>query len=373
MNHEDTEKYKRSEESNEILLFTTNSSEIEVICSILGFLLSMIAMHTDHLPVISDSGGFSYLGRNRRAPSLIFAVMNRTLAAAFIIKGSLAARKTIQLLMAALILILTTSHSHAGLGWTLEQFKQQYGNPVLNQEQIAGRIGYVFRGEDYIIAAFFHNTQVSRILYICRCGSVLDWERARALLRANAPDANWDDASKNEADNSYRVDGIKDGLESYHASLAEDGKMLAIWTQEDDEALRTKPSLDTPSVHSVVGSNDKRTAEVSAGDVPSESTPEINYPDVPANATPSSPTKRPASTHASRTKIASAKLRSPVSRREIFHAANFDAKAQSTPASPPHAGSYHPAPTPLLMNAGTGLYNSDYTQPFKNQKKTPGQ
>jgi len=28
--------------------------------------------------------------------------------------------------------------------------------------------------------------------------------------------------------------------------------------------------------------------------------------------------------------------------------------------------------TPLLMNAGTGLYNSDYTQPFKNPKKAPG-
>jgi hypothetical protein len=27
----------------------------------------------------------------------------------------------------------------------------------------------------------------------------------------------------------------------------------------------------------------------------------------------------------------------------------------------------------LLMNAGTSLYNSDYTQPFKNAKKAPGQ
>jgi hypothetical protein len=57
--------------------------------------------------------------------------------------------------MAALGLILTASHSHAGLGWTLGQFNQQYGEPVLNQEQIAGRIGYVFKGKDYIIAAFF--------------------------------------------------------------------------------------------------------------------------------------------------------------------------------------------------------------------------
>jgi hypothetical protein len=310
-------------------------------------------MHADDLPKISDSDAFSYLGENVRVPASVFAVLagRRT---SCIVQGSLTlvARKTIQLLMAALILILSASHSQAGLGWTLEQFKQQYGNPVLDQEQIAGRIGYVFTGEDYIIAAFFHDTQVSRILYICRGGSVLDWERARALLRANAPDTNWDDASKNEADNSYRVNGTKDGLESYHASLAEDGQMLAIWTQEDDEAVRAKPSIDTPPVPSVVGSN---------------------HPDVPANATSTSPTKRPASAHASRAKIARAKLGSSMSRREILNVANFDAKAQSTPASPQHVGGYHPAPTPLLMNAGMGLYNSDYTQPFKNQKKPPGQ
>jgi hypothetical protein len=121
---------------------------------------------------------------------------------------------TIPLLMATLGLILTASHSHAGLGWTLAQFKQQYGKPVLNQEQIAGRIGYVFTAEDYIIAAFFLNRQVSRIMYICRNDSVFNWGRARALLRANAPDAIWADASKNEADNSYRVNGTKDGMET---------------------------------------------------------------------------------------------------------------------------------------------------------------
>jgi hypothetical protein len=257
---------------------------------------------------------------------------------------TLVARKTIQLLIAALILILTASHSHAGLGWTLAQFEQQYGKPVLDQEEIAGRKGYIFTAEDYIIAAFFRNTQVSRILYICRDGSVLDWERARALLRANAPDAVWDDASKNEADNTYRVNGTKDGLESYYASLADDGKMLAIWTQEDDEAARTETKLDTPLVSSVVG--------------------------VPANASASSPPQRSTLVHATRTKIVNAKLRS--SRREIFHVANSDAKARSTEPSHQHVGGYHPAPTPLLMNAGTGLYNSDYTQPFKDQKKTPG-
>ena len=260
----------------------------------------MIAIHADDLPVISDSEAFSYLGQNVKVPGLVFAVLISRLGTASIVQESLTlvARKTIRLLMVALSLILTASHSHAGLGWTLAQFKQQYDKPVLDQEQIAGRIGYVFVGEDYIIATFFRNTQVSRILYICRGGSVFDWGRARALLRANAPDAIWDEASKNEADNSYRVNGAKDGVESYYASLTDDGKMLAIWTKEDDEAGRTKPRLDTPSVSSGVGSNEKSTGEVTGGHVPSidsELTPEINHPDVQTNATSSSLAQRPAS------------------------------------------------------------------------------
>jgi hypothetical protein len=284
-----------------------------------------------------------------KSPDLIVALLIRRLESAFIFQGSLKLlfRKTIRLLIAALVLILTASHSHAGLGWTLEQFEQRYGKPVSDQEQIAGRKGYIFTGEDYIIAAFFRNTQVSRILYICRGSAVLDWERARALLKANAPDAVWDDAFKNEADNTYRVNGTKDGLESYYACLADDGKMLAIWTQEDDELTAGHPAS-----------------------INSETAPEINHPDLPANAGPSSTRQRSSSVHATRTNIANAKLRS--SRREISHVANSDAKARSTEPSNQHAGGYQPSPTPLLMNSGNGLYNSDYTQPFKNQKKNPG-
>jgi hypothetical protein len=338
----------------------------------------MIAINADDLPVTSDSEAFSSSGQDVKVPSLVFAVLISRLGSALIVQQSLmlVGRKTIRLLMAALSLILTASHAQAGLGWTLAQFKQQYGKPVLDQEQIAGRIGYVFTGEDYIIAAFFRNTQVSRILYICRGGSVFDWGRARALLVANAPDAIWDDASKNEADNFYRVNGTKDGVESYHASLTNDGQMLAIWTKEDDEAGRIKSRLDTPSVSSVVGSNEKSTDEVTVGHLPSidsELTPEKNYPDLPANATASSPAPRPISAHAFRTKIARVKLRSSMARREIFHVANFDAKARSTAFSHQRAGGpTPPAPPPLLMNAGTRLYNSDYTQPFKNPKKAPG-
>jgi hypothetical protein len=97
----------------------------------------------------------------------------------------------------------------AGLGWTLAQFEQQYGKPVINQEQIGGRIGYAFRGKDYIIAAFFLNTRVSRIMYICGSGSVFSWGTARALLSANAVEGIWGDPFKSDTDDSYRVNGTK--------------------------------------------------------------------------------------------------------------------------------------------------------------------
>src|SRR5271166_731366 len=59
---------------------------------------------------------------------------------------TLVAGKSIPLLMVTLSLILAASHSHAGLGCTLAEIKQQYGEPVLNQEQIAGRTGYGCQG-----------------------------------------------------------------------------------------------------------------------------------------------------------------------------------------------------------------------------------
>jgi hypothetical protein len=224
------------------------------------------------------------------------------------------ARKAIPLLVSAVSLILTASHSHAGLGWTLAQFGQQYGNPVINQEQIAGRIGYVFAGQDYIIAAFFLNRRASRIMYICRSGSVFDWGRARALLSTNAPDGIWGDAFKSETDNSYRVNGAKDGVETYYASLTDDGTMLVIWTKEDDEATRTNFKLDTPPLSNVMVSNEKSTGETTAAQAPSidgGSTPKINQPEVvQANATSWSPSQGPNSAHAAHTKVFNVRIRS---------------------------------------------------------------
>jgi hypothetical protein len=138
-------------------------------------------------------------------------------------------------------------------------------------------------------------------MYICRSGSVFDWGKARALLSANAPDAIWADAFKNEADNSYRVIGKKDGAEVYYASLTNDGTMLGIWTKEDDETARISPKLDTPLLSGVTDSNEKSAGEITVGQAPSiggGSTPKIDRPDVvQANATSWSPSQRLDSAH----------------------------------------------------------------------------
>jgi hypothetical protein len=342
----------------------------------------MISIYADGLPVTNDSETFSYLGTIVKVSGSFFRALTSRFGTAVIVQESVTsvARKTIRLLMAFLSLILTANQAQAGLGWTLAQFEQQYGKPVLDQEQFAGRIGYVFDGEDYLVAAFFRNAQVSRILYIRRSGSVFDWGTAKALLAANAPDAIWEDASRNEADNSYRVNGTKNGVESYYASLTEDGQMLAIWTKEDDEAGRTKPAVDPPSGSSVVGSSDKSTGEATpeqvAPSIDRELTPEKIYSEVPAKVTASTPVQPLAATHPVPTKNPRSKLRSSMSHHETFHVATFAAKTRSSAPSHRVAGGQPPgptsSPTPLLMNAGTGLYNSDYTQPFKNAKKAAG-
>jgi hypothetical protein len=321
-------------------LHCTRIRIFEIIFSILDLprsVLSMIATPADDLPVINDSQACQYAGEAVEVRSSIFAVPISSLGTAFINSrreypgqtfaefiGSaeevltLVAGKTMLLLMATLGLILTASLSCAGLGWTLAQFKQQYGEPVLSQEQIGGRIGYAFTGGDYIIATFFRNEHVSRIMYICP-SAVFNWARARALLGANAPDAIWADASKNEAENFYRVNGTKDGVETYYAALTDDGRMLVIWTKEDDEAGRISLKLDAPPVSSVMGSNEKSTVEIAAGQTPSIDsglTPKMNRPDLRANATLWSPSQPPDSARAADTKP-KVRLRSSTQPRHV--------------------------------------------------------
>ena len=112
----------------------------------------------------------------------------------------------------------------------------------------------------------------------------------------------------------------KDGVETYYASLTYDGTMLVIWNEEDDEAARTSPKLDTPPLSSVMGSNEKSTGEITAGQASSIDggpTPKIDHPDVQANATSWSPSQRPDSVHAAHTKTPNVRHRSSMHPRYV--------------------------------------------------------
>jgi hypothetical protein len=99
---------------------SASASEFEVIFSILGLMLSMIATRADDLPVINDSEAFQYVGKAVEVRGLVFAVPISLLGTAFINFGreypnqtfagfiasaqeslTLVARKTIPLLMVA--------------------------------------------------------------------------------------------------------------------------------------------------------------------------------------------------------------------------------------------------------------------------------
>src|SRR5271165_6121520 len=63
---------------------SANASEFEVIFSILGLMLSMIATRADDLPVINDSEAFQYVGKNVEVRGLVVSVTTSPLGTAFI-------------------------------------------------------------------------------------------------------------------------------------------------------------------------------------------------------------------------------------------------------------------------------------------------
>jgi hypothetical protein len=61
----------------------------------------------------------------------------------------------------------------------------------------------------------------------------------------------------------------------------------------------------------------------------------------------------------------------PANKRHVTGSPSSAAKPRVS--SSPAAASPRPTPTPLIMNEGTSLYNSDWTQPLKTYKKPAGQ
>jgi hypothetical protein len=84
--------------------------------------------------------------------------------------------------------------------------------------QNAERQDFVFSARGYEIDAFFMANWVSRIAYISPTG--FDMAGVENFLATNGPGATWTGPNKDDADGSYRWDGLKNGASAYTASLS---------------------------------------------------------------------------------------------------------------------------------------------------------
>jgi hypothetical protein len=89
-------------------------------------------------------------------------------------------------------LMTTVIASQAGLGWTLQESIQRYGQPVggpLPDQAGIGRIYYLFKAKDCSIGVFYLKGKLSRVVYTEK--EALKESNFKAYLFDNAPQLVW--------------------------------------------------------------------------------------------------------------------------------------------------------------------------------------
>jgi hypothetical protein len=144
-----------------------------------------------------------------------------------------------RLILAWVLAVFTagTISAKAGLGWTFDECKQHYGQPVSKPIGSEGkRKAHLFSSKDYIIVVWFLHDRVSRVCYGKKSGAQLSVGEVNDLLTTNVPeDVEWSVPTKDEASDQYWRLGTKKGEETptYVAVQSKQGS-LCIFTDEDD-------------------------------------------------------------------------------------------------------------------------------------------
>jgi hypothetical protein len=144
-----------------------------------------------------------------------------------------------RLILAWVLAVFTagTISAKAGLGWTFDECKQHYGQPVSKPIASEGkRKVYSFRSKGYNIVVWFLHDRVSRVCYGKKNGGQLSVGEVNDLLTINVPeDVDWSGPAKDEASDQYWRLGIKKGDDTptYLAVQSKQGA-LCIFTDEDD-------------------------------------------------------------------------------------------------------------------------------------------
>jgi len=97
-------------------------------------------------------------------------------------------KKTL-LILTALASLTMANSSRAALGWTLDECKQHWGEPV--RSWAGDRTYYMFEFKNYIICVGFLHDKVSRAQYSRNVPDSLPSEEIQSILKVNAPSVVW--------------------------------------------------------------------------------------------------------------------------------------------------------------------------------------
>jgi hypothetical protein len=149
-------------------------------------------------------------------------------------------KKTLLILMAVASLTIANS-AQAGLGWSLSECQDHYGNFLHNTSTSEdGRQKYLFRTREYYISVWLFDDMVSCINYKKVDGSVISQSEIGTLLQVNAPRADWSvDAEKDSAGLAWWYGQVSRDPFAFEANYTQDD-VVGIFTRADLEMVKAR-------------------------------------------------------------------------------------------------------------------------------------
>ena len=149
-------------------------------------------------------------------------------------------KKAFLILMAFASLTIANS-AKAGLGWSLSECEDHYGEPVhYKPAHEYGRYKYLFRTREYYVAVWMFDDMVSRINYRRVDAGVISLSAIHTLLQVNAPKADWSsDPEKDSTGLFWWYGQVNRDPFAYEAEYTQDDG-VEIFTRADLEMVKAK-------------------------------------------------------------------------------------------------------------------------------------
>ena len=132
----------------------------------------------------------------------------------------------------------------AGLGWSLSECENHYGDSLYNKPTSEyGRQKYFFQTKDYFITVWLFDDMVSCINYKKLDGDVISLSDIGTLLQVNAPKADWSvDSEKDSTGSVWWYGQVSRDPFAYQAEYTK-GDVVGIFTRADLEMVNAQKAF----------------------------------------------------------------------------------------------------------------------------------